>query len=141
MIQWLNKQKDGWEGIFHSEFFRNEDNQQELFISAESPVDDEYVNQAVSTFNALPEDKIQEICKGIIRLAQQGGENEEFILPDLENPEEILEYCWFTTLYINQNKTIILEGEGDWGEVIGIVFENNKIIYIGTDYFNPESWC
>ena len=36
---------------------------------------------------------------------------------------------------------LILEGEGDWGEVIGIVWKDNKIIYIGTDYLNPESWC
>ena len=141
MIQWLNKQKDGWEGIFKSEFFRNEDNQQELFISAECPVDDAYVNQAVNAFNALSEEKIHEICKGIIRLAEQGGENEDFALPALETPEDILEYCWFTTLYICLDNITVLEGEGDWGEVIGIVWENNKIIYIGTDYLNPESWC
>ncbi|MBR1528834.1 MAG: hypothetical protein IJ642_06000 [Oscillospiraceae bacterium] len=136
MIQWLNKQPEAWEGIFKSEFFRNEDNQNELFLCAECPVDDNYINHSVNNFNAISENRIQEICQEIIRLAQEGGENEEFILPELENPEEILEYCWFTTLYINQDKTVILEGEGDWGEVIGIVFKNNKIIYIGTEYFN-----
>ena len=30
----------------------------------------------------------------------------------------------------------VVEGEGDWGEVIGFVVDNNKVIYVGTDYFD-----
>ena len=143
MINWLNKQEEAWEGTFRSEFFRNEDNQNELFVCAETPVDTDYAEKAIADFNALPEDVIQEICEGIVRLAGQGGINEDFTLPELSAPEEILEYCWFTTLYINvqENGEIILEGEGEWEEVIGIVIKNNKLVYIGTDYLNPESWC
>ena len=141
MIHWLNKQEEAWEGTFRSEFFRNEDNQNELFVCAEAPVDTDYAEKAIENFNALPEDVIQEICKGIVRLAGQGGINEDFTLPELSVPEEILEYCWFTTLYINvqENGEIILEGEGEWEEVIGIVLKNNQIVYIGTEYFDYDS--
>ena len=139
MINWLNQQDEFWEGTFRSEFFRNEDNQNELFICAECPVDTDYIEKAVQAFNALSKETIREICKGIIRLAEQGGENEDFTLPELETPEQILDYCWFTTLYINtQDGGIILEGEGEWEEVIGIVIKNDKIIYIGTEYFDYD---
>ncbi len=30
----------------------------------------------------------------------------------------------------------VVEGEGDWGEVIGFAVKNNKVIYVGTDYFD-----
>jgi len=139
MINWLNQQDEFWEGTFRSEFFRNEDNQNELFICAECPVDTDYIEKAVQAFNALSKETIREICKGIIRLAEQGGENQDFTLPELETPEQILDYCWFTTLYINtQDGGIILEGEGEWEEVIGIVIKNDKIIYIGTEYFDYD---
>ena len=140
MINWLNQQDEFWEGTFRSEFFRNEDNQNELFICAECPVDTDYIEKAVQAFNALSKETIREICKGIIRLAEQGGENQDFTLPELEAPEQILDYCWFTTLYVNiqENGNIILEGEGEWEEVIVIVIKNDKIIYIGTEYFDYD---
>lgn len=30
----------------------------------------------------------------------------------------------------------VVEGEGDWGDVIGFVVKDNKVIYVGTDYFS-----
>ena len=30
----------------------------------------------------------------------------------------------------------VVEGEGDWGEVIGFAVKNDEIIYVGTDYFD-----
>ncbi len=30
----------------------------------------------------------------------------------------------------------VVEGEGDWGKSIGFVIENNKVIYVGVDYFD-----
>ncbi|WP_300345267.1 hypothetical protein [Fusobacterium sp.] len=29
-----------------------------------------------------------------------------------------------------------VEGEGEWGENIGFVINNNKVIYVGTDYLD-----
>ena len=29
----------------------------------------------------------------------------------------------------------VVEGEGDWGHVIGFVMKDKKVIYVGTDYF------
>lgn len=30
----------------------------------------------------------------------------------------------------------VVEGEGDWGEVIGFVVKNDKVIYVGIDYLD-----
>ncbi len=30
----------------------------------------------------------------------------------------------------------VVEGEGDWGDVIGFVVEDNKVIYVGMDYLS-----
>ena len=30
----------------------------------------------------------------------------------------------------------VVEGEGEWGEVIGFAVKNNKVIYVGADYLD-----
>lgn len=52
---------------------------------------------------------------------------------------DILNHCWFTALYVNMlstrdNVAYVVEGEGEWGDVIGFVVENDQVIYVGTDY-------
>ena len=69
------------------------------------------------------------------------GKNGETGLPPLFVPRDILKYCWFTTVYVNAPKdggavSYIVEGEGDWGESVGFVIENDKLTYVGADYFN-----
>ena len=65
----------------------------------------------------------------------------EFELPALESELDILKYCWFTMLYVNMLRkddeiAYVVEGEGEWGDVIGFVVKNNQVIYVGTDYFD-----
>lgn len=135
MINWLDQREEGWEGTFQSRFFHNED-EENLFICIEDASCADYAEQCVEHFNALPADVIREICKGII----QASEMKE----DFDSPEDILQYCWFTTMYVSvpedeTQMSYILEGEGDWGdwgEVIGFVIRNNQLIYVGVDYLD-----
>ena len=141
MINWLNKQEESWEGIFKSSFFRNDENQQDLSIYIEHSSIADYAEKCVESFNTLPESLINEICKGIIKCAEQGGINQGFELPKLENDLDILKYCWFTAVYVSMpdnedSISYIVEGEGEWGEVIGFVIDNNRLAYIGADYFD-----
>lgn len=94
----------------------------------------ETAEKCVEAFNSLPQDTITEICKEIIVCAEQGGIAEDFELPELEKPTDILEYCWFIALYALGENSYIVEGEGDWGEVIGFVIKNGRLIYTGVDY-------
>lgn len=141
MINWLNKQEESWEGIFKSSFFRNDENQQDLFIYIENPSIANYAEKCVESFNALSEATINEICTGIIKCAEQGGINEGFELPKLENVREILKYCWFVAIYVSvpdneDSVSYIVEGEGEWGEVIGFVIDNDRLAYVGVDCFD-----
>lgn len=87
-----------------------------------------------------PDAVIQELCKQLTDCAQAGdGLEEEFELPSLENPQAILEYCWFVALYVdmeNEDDEIAyaVEGEGEWGENIGFYIQNNRVVYVGPDY-------
>ena len=91
MIRWL-RQEDG-EGRFNSSFFRNDENEDELIVYANSDHPDfmEYAEKCVEAFNNLSEPVINEICQKLISCAQEGGGlNEEFELPTLDNPLDIL---------------------------------------------------
>ena len=141
MIHWLNQEDGVCEGSFKSSFFRNEENGNELSIYAQNPNLTECAEKCVESFNNLTESEINEICNGIISCAKEGGINEEFELPSLDNALDILNYCWFTALYVNMlhkkdEIAYVVEGEGDWGEVIGFAVKNNKVIYVGIDYFD-----
>ena len=140
MINWLHQEEGFCEGSFESKFFYGEDGN-ELTIAAKSPKLSECAEKCVEAFNHLTESEISEICKGIINCAKEGGLNGEFELPELDNALDILNYCWFTTLYVNMLSeedeiAYVVEGEGDWGDVIGFAINNNEVIYVGTDYFD-----
>lgn len=101
----------------------------------------ECAEKCIEAFNNLTESEINKICKQIISCAKESSINEEFELPVLDNALDILNYCWFTALYVNmlsQEDEIayVVEGEGDWGEVIGFAVKNNKVIYVGINYFD-----
>lgn len=141
MINWLHQEDAFCEGSFKSRFFRDDENGDELRVGVQSPDLSECAEKCVEAFNNLTESEINEICKGIINCAKEGGANGEFELPALDNALDILNYCWFTTLYVNMLSeedeiAYVVEGEGDWGDVIGFVVKNNKVIYVGTDYFD-----
>ncbi len=141
MIHWSHQEEGFCEGSFKSSFFRDDENGDELSVGLQSPDLIECAEKCVEAFNNLTESQISEICEEIIKCAKEGGIDEEFELPAIENALDILNYCWFTGLYVNMLSkedeiSYVVEGEGEWGEVIGFVVENNKVIYVGTDYFD-----
>ncbi|MDE6365568.1 MAG: hypothetical protein K2L86_15125 [Lachnospiraceae bacterium] len=140
MIQWLHQEEGCCEGIFKSTFFRDDEDGDELSIGVQSPDLSECAEKCVEAFNNLTESQILQICKEIISCAQECGD-EEFELPELDHALDILKYCWFTTVYVNMLSkedeiSYVVEGEGDWGNVIGFAVKNNQVIYVGTDYFD-----
>lgn len=141
MINWLHQEDGVCEGSFKSNFFRDDENGDELNVYVQGPDLTECAEKCVEAFNNLTESEINEICKEIISCAKGSGINEEFELPALDNAPDILNYCWFTSLYVNMlgkedEIAYVVEGEGDWGEVIGFAVKNNKVIYVGADYFD-----
>lgn len=145
MINWIDKNAESCEGNFESNFFRNDENGKTLWICIENSDILEYAEKCVESFNNLSDSVITEICKGIVDCAKSGGINEDFELPTFENPIDILNYCWFTTLRVSvpddENQiSYVVEGEGDWGEVVGFVIKNNKLVYVGVDYDDYEEF-
>lgn len=141
MIHWLHQEEGVCEGSFKSDFFRDDENGDELSVYVQSPNLAECAEKCVEASNNLTESEINEICKEIISCAKESGINEEFESPALDNALDILNYCWFTALYVNMLSkedeiAYVVEGEGDWGEVIGFVVKNNKVSYVGIDYFD-----
>lgn len=141
MIHWLHQEDGICEGSFKSNFFRNDENGDELMVYAANPDLSECAEKCVEAFNNLTESEINKICKEIISCPKEGGLNKEFELPVLDNALDILNYCWFVALYVNMLSkedeiAYVIEGEGDWGEVIGFAVKNNKVIYVGADYFD-----
>lgn len=141
MIDWSHQEEGVCEGSFKSNFFRDDENGDVLSVGVKSPDLIECAEKCVEAFNNLTESDINEICKEIINCLKEDGIDEEFELPALENALDILNYCWFTSLYVNMLSpedeiSYVVEGEGDWGDVIGFVVNNNKVIYVGTDYFD-----
>ena len=140
MICWL-QQEDG-EGRFYSRFFRNDEGKDEFFVYANSDEPDfmESAEKCVDSFNNLSVPVINEICQKLISCAQEGdGLDEEFELPTLDNPLDILNHCWFMALYVDMKSTddeiaYAVEGEGEWGENIGFVIKNDSVVYVGADY-------
>lgn len=138
MIRWHNKEDDMWEGSFQSRILRNEANQPELFICIQNPDDADYAQQCVEHCNTLTDSVLDAICMGLMKCAAKGGMEEDFELPELDNVRDILQYCWFTTLYADNSGngiSYIAEGEGEWGEVIGFVIRGGELVYVGTEYF------
>ena len=141
MIDWLHQEEGFCEGSFKSKFFRDDENGDVLSVGVQSPKLTDCAEKCVEAFNNLTESEISEICKEIINCVKEGDIDEEFELPSLENALDILDYCWLRTLYVNMlsqedDIAYVVEGEGEWGDVIGFAVENNEVIYVGTDYLD-----
>lgn len=140
MIQWLHQEEGYCEGVFKSAFFRDDEGSDELGVSAQRPELSECAEKCVAVFNNLTEAQITAICEEIIKSAGENGD-EEFELPELDNALDILQYCWFTGIYVNMlcpedEVAFVAEGEGDWGNVIGFAVQNNEVVYVGTEYMD-----
>lgn len=135
--------KDGDEGRFRwtcaRKYIHNEEQPAEMFVYVQKRNLADYAEQCVLSLNNLHESVIREICKGIIKCAEEGGINRSFVMPQINDVTEILNHCWFTAVYVQQPKdrslsSYVVEGEGEWGEVIGFVIENGRLAYVGVDY-------
>ncbi len=137
-IQWISKE-DG-EGVFSSKFFRSEeDDRLSVYANVEYPDFVSCAEKCVNAFNNLPDAVIDKICEGLIDSAKEGGIAEDFELPRLTNPRDILKYCWFVALYVGMSSeddevSYAVEGEGDWGENVGFFIKNDNVVYVGTEY-------
>lgn len=141
MIHWLSQGSppENGDGVFISKFFRNDENIDELTlcVNTVNPDFKECSEKCVEAFNNLSESVINEICEKLINCAK----NEEFELPALDNALDILNYCWFFVLYVDMRSkddeiAYIVEGEGEWGNVVGFVINNDTVVYVGADYFD-----
>ncbi|MDE7432525.1 MAG: hypothetical protein K2N34_11520 [Lachnospiraceae bacterium] len=84
MIYWLHQEDGFCEGSFKSNFFRDDENGDELSVYVKSPNLTECAEKCIEAFNNLTESEIKEICKQIISCAKESGINEEFELPVLD---------------------------------------------------------
>lgn len=120
------------EGTFTSRIFRNE-NSAEMLIYFNSL---DYAEDCIEHFNSLSDDVIDEICWRIIKILKCTGA--DFELSEFENVRDILEYCWFTSMIVdiseNDGISYVIEGEGEWSEVVGFVIKNGSLAYVGDDY-------
>ncbi len=137
MVKWVMDNEG--EGAFESSFFKGEDgNELSVYANPECPDYRECAEKCVTAFNSLPDTMLDEICEGIIGSAEEVAEDFEM---KLESPRDVLNYCWFTALYADMSDksdeiSFVVEGEGDWGEVVGFYIKNNKVVYVGTDYMD-----
>jgi hypothetical protein len=143
IITWLNDELEN--GIFKNPLWADYSKQQGIYICLEDISLKDYAEKCVNHFCTLPNNMINNICSAIIRCIEKfGGINEDFNLSNLKNPKDILKYCWFTTMYIEnplEDETQIgysIEGESDWGEVVQIAIKDNSILYVGCyDIISP----
>lgn len=146
MIKWTIQKEEIWSGTFSSAFFRNENGSTEMEVCIDDGSVAEYAEKCIDSFNSLSEDIIPEICKGILRCMKKehaGAFLKRFRFR--RDPQKILAHCYFANIYINppedENKiSYIVEGEGDWDDVIGFVINDGKLVYVGTDYLNERNW-
>lgn len=123
------------EGTFTSSFFSSDEGN-ELVVCLRNGDIIDYAEKCVEHFNSLPDDVIDEICHGLIESCHLS--DEEFELPELENVRDILDYCWFNSMTVDipedDGISYLIEGEGDWGEVVGFFIKNGSLAYVGADY-------
>ena len=140
MICWL--QEEAGEGEFNSAIFHNEDGDElAVYANSENPDFMDCAEKCVESFNYLSESVTNEICRNIIDCAKEGGLDEDFELPALDSALDILNYCWFTALYVDMGSiddevAYVVEGEGEWGEAIGFYINKDRVVYVGVDYFD-----
>ncbi|MBR1553844.1 MAG: hypothetical protein IJ644_00450 [Oscillospiraceae bacterium] len=123
------------EGIFKSRYFRDDMGEDEFLVYIFSKNYAKYAEECIQHFNALPESVINDICQMIIDYVKQ--DYEDFSFPAFGKPTEILNYCGFGSLEIGYPKhgiSYVIQGEGDWGEMIGFVVTEDTVTYVGKNY-------
>lgn len=123
------------EGTFKTVFFQNED-VNELTVCIRNGDIIDYAEKCIEHFNNISDDMIDEICHGLIESCRLS--DEDFELPEIEDVRDIFDYCWFTSMTVDVPEddgiSYIIEGEGEWGEVVGFVIKNGSLEYVGSDF-------
>lgn len=83
MIDWVHQEEGYCEGHFKSTFFRDDEKKDIFTVMSSNPDSNEYAEKCVEAFNNLTDEGIE--------------------LSSLDNPLDILNHCWFTTLYMCNN--------------------------------------
>ena len=127
------------EGTFKSRYFRDNMGSDEFLVYIFSKDYAKYAEKCVQHFNSLPDNVINVICYHIIESAKQNLHNPGFVLPELEKNTDILNYCWFKAMIVSipgddSKASYIMQGEGDWGEMIGFVVTEDTVTYVGKNY-------
>lgn len=140
-LQPIAPDMDIMEGTFESAFFQNEsDGKLYIYLRNASLVD--YAETCIAHFNSMSDALIDQICKNLIKSCENDSE-EDYALPELKNVRDILKFCWFTSLTVDipQRNEIAytVEGEGEWGECVGFIIRNGKLLYVGVN-FEDSPW-
>ena len=139
MIAHLEYYEDGvGEGTFKSRFFRDDTGSDEFTVYLKDESFLAYAEECIQHFNNMPEAMIDTVCEKIIAYVR---ECEDFALPVLEKPADILKYCWFGSIEIGYPKhgiSYIMQGEGDWGEYFEVIIKGGRPVYAGTEYDDAD---
>ena len=139
MITNLEYTSDGvGEGIFKSEFFRDDMGSDEFIVYLKDESFLDYAEECIQHFNHMSKSMIDTICKKIIAYVR---ENEDFELPALEKSADILHYCWFGSIEVGYTKhkiSYIIQGEGDWGDCLEVVIKGGQPVYVGAEYVDND---
>ena len=95
MIQWINTEGDSWEGLFKSQLLRDDEGGDELSVYIEHYSIKDYAEKCIEALNSLSDGTLKKLCKGFVKAAKECGDETE-----IGDPLEILDYCWFTAVYI-----------------------------------------
>ncbi|MDE6592498.1 MAG: hypothetical protein K2K57_05475 [Oscillospiraceae bacterium] len=142
MVTWTNKEDEAWEGEFKSRIFHGEDDDN-LIVYIENPSAASHAARCAAFLNEMPQETVNLICEKIVAFEKTDKDNtyKDFKMPELENPIDVLKYCWFAEAYVSVPKdekeiSFCVEGEAEWGDNIGFVIENGKLVYVGNDAVN-----
>jgi len=125
------------EGTFKSSYFKDDTGNHDFLVYIFNKSYEKYAEKCVKHFNHLSDQVIDVICYHIIQSAKQNQKN--FILPELEKNTDILNYCFFKAMLVSipeddSKASYIMQGQGDWGEMIGFVVTEDTVTYVGKNY-------
>lgn len=127
------------EGIFKSNYFKDDMGGDEFLVYIFNKTYADYAETCVRHFNRLSDEVINVICHHIILSAKQNHRNPGFVLPELKQNTDILNFCWFKAMIVSipgdrSKASYVIQGEGDWGDVIGFVVTEDVVTYVGKNY-------
>ena len=131
------------EGSFKSSYFKDDMGGNDFLVYIFDKSYEKYAEKCIKHFNRLSDEVINVICYHIIKCAKQDNKNKNFHLPELQKNTDILNYCFFKTMIVSipgddSKASYIMQGQGDWGEMIGFVVTENTVTYVGKNYLPQQ---